>query len=332
MELELLHATLKLLADPTRLRLVALLSAEELAVGELVTITGLGQSRISNHLSLLKRAGLVQERREGTWSFHSLKPLSGEALTPELFAAAVQPFLGSDVGRSDVHALEKVRENRREQSRRRHDQLAPAWSRLGQEFELDTLRAEAFAALVPAGLVVADLGCGAGYLTSYLLSRGARVIAVDHSAVMLDQARGQLSGSAVEFRRGELDRLPLGDGEVDAAVANLVWHHLADWDQVAVEIFRVLAPGGRLVITDLLPHEEDWMRQQMGDHRLGVPPEQVMTCLQRAGFENLAWEHIKDRYVVGGSQKTSLPLFLVHGMRPHRARSDDHGSTNVRVQ
>lgn len=316
MNLDLLHSALKLLADPTRLRLVALLSAEELAVGELVRITGLGQSRISNHLSLLKRAGIVSERREGTWSFHRLAPPNDEGpLTEQLFAAVVEPARRSEPGRLDEQGLERVREQRREQSRRRHDELATEWPVLGQEFELGTLRAEAFAAVVPAGLVVADLGCGAGYLTSYLVSRGARVIAVDHSPAMLDEARGRVSGS-VEFRRGELDKLPLQDQEVDAAVANLVWHHLADMDRVAEEVFRILRPGGRLVITDLLPHDEEWMRAQMGDHRLGLPPDQVTACLARAGFQDLFWEPVKDRYLVGGPDKSSLPMFLVHATRP----------------
>ena len=165
-----LHTTLKLLSDPTRLRLLALLARDELAVQELVSITGLAQSRVSNHLSLLKRSGLVRDRREGSWSFHSLvAPVAGGPLTPELFAAVLEPFLESPSGRADGLALERVREARRERSRRTHDALADRWVELGQEFRTGALRAEALGALAPRELVVADLGCGAGFFTICLM-------------------------------------------------------------------------------------------------------------------------------------------------------------------
>ena len=234
MTLQLLHSTLKLLSEPTRLRLVALLSQEELAVQELVAITGLAQSRISNHLSLLKRSGLVQDRREGTWAFHSLVPPRVDGgLTPELFDGAVRPYLGSDDGLADIQALELVREQRRERSRRTHDLLAERWE-ADHGFLTGSLRAEAFAALVPRQLTVADLGCGAGFLSTFLADRGARVIAIDHSERMLDEARKR-AGTSIEFRAGDLETLPLVDGEVDAAFANLVWHHIADMDRAAAK-------------------------------------------------------------------------------------------------
>jgi ArsR family transcriptional regulator len=316
---ETLHTTLKLLSDPTRLRILALLSLEELAVHELVTVTGMAQSRISNQLSLLKRSGLVKDRREGTWSFHRLVPTSSDGpLTPEMYDAALRPYRDSADGRADALALEAVREQRRERSRKVHDALAERWAEVGQEFVTGSLRLEALAALVPSGLTVADLGCGAGYLTSFLVARGARVIAVDHSANMLDAARRSTSRAGVEFRAGEMESLPLADGEVDAAFANLVWHHLADMDGAARELARVVREGGTAVITDLLPHDQEWMREHLGDLRLGIQPDAVVATMARAGFRSVSRENLQDQYVVRGpdGRSTALPMFLVRGVRP----------------
>lgn len=312
-----LQTNLKLLSDPTRLRLLALLSREELAVHELVTITGLAQSRISNHLSLLRRAELVVDRKEGSWSFHRLGEVSEDSnLSPELFDAAIRPYLDSDQGRADVAALETIREQRREHSRRTHDALAERWVEVGQEFASGALRAQAYASLVPPELVVADLGCGAGFLTSYLAGRTAKVIAVDHSTKMVEAARRGVEDDRVEFRQGEMEQLPLDTDEVDAAFSNLVWHHLADVDRAAEEVARVVRPGGTAVITDLVPHQEEWMRNEMGDLRLGIRPDVVQGALARAGFTSLHTETIQDHYVVEApdGRTVRLPLFLVRGV------------------
>ena len=317
-----LHATLKLLSDPVRLRLCALLARAELAVQELVAITGLQQSRISNHLSLLKRAGLVRDRREGTWSFHSLvEPVDDGPLSPSLFAATVQPCLASEEGERDQQALRAVQDQRRQKSREMHDRLAEQWNQVGEEFALGTLRAEVLAQAWPAGRVVADLGCGTGFLANWLAQRGAEVVAVDHSERMLDVA--QKAGRArVTFRAGELDALPLADGEVDAAFSNLVWHHLPDHDAAAREALRVLRPGGAVVVSDLLPHEAEWMRDRMGDLRLGLKPEQVIGALARAGFASLRSEPIADRYRVASPDGAAaeFPMFVVRGQKPTRDR------------
>ncbi|MGE0144558.1 MAG: ArsR/SmtB family transcription factor [Planctomycetota bacterium] len=316
-----LPATLKLLSDPTRLRLLALLSQDELAVQELVTITGLAQSRVSNHLALLRRAGLVRDRREGSWSFHSLAaPLAAGPLTPQLHAAVIEPYLAGAIGRADTQALERVREQRRERSRTTHDALAKRWTELGGDFRAQTLRAEVLAALAPSRWVVADLGCGTGFLTEVLARRFARVIAVDHSDGMLAEARQRIFGEHVEFRRGELDRLPLADGEVDAAFANLVWHHVADMDAAAREVLRVLRPGASAVVSDLLPHEAEWMRETMGDLRLGIEPGAVVAALARAGFTEIVTESVHDaqHVVAPDGSDFELPMFLVRGRRPQR--------------
>ena len=121
----------------------------------------------------------------------------------------------------------------------------------------------------------------------------------------------------VEFRVGELDQLPLADAEVDAVFANLVWHHLPGMDGAAAEVARVLKPGGTVVVTDLLPHQEEWMREEMGDLRLGLSPQSVVDALSKAGFEDLASEAIHDRYQLAGKsgRKVDFPMFIVRGRR-----------------
>lgn len=316
-----LHTTLKLLSDPVRLRLCALLARGELAVQELVAITGMQQSRISNHLSLLKRAGLVRDRREGTWSFHSLVEAAAEGpLTPSMFAATVQPCLDSDDGVRDQQALRAVLDSRAQKSRQAHDALADQWNTVGQDFVLGTVRAEVLAQAWPCGTRVADLGCGTGFLASWLAERGADVIAVDHSERMLGQARREAKPGRMTFRAGELEALPLVDDEVQAAFSNLVWHHVADHGAAAREMLRVLAPGGCVVISDLLPHENEWMRERMGDLRLGLRPEQVVATLARAGFRALRSETLADRYRVNAPDgaPTEFPMFVVRGHKPAR--------------
>lgn len=315
--LDELQQILKLLADPVRLRLLAALHGEELAVHELMELTGLAQSRVSNHLSLMRRSSLVRDRREGTWVFYkTTPPRPGSAWSPTLFAGTVQRYLDSESGQRDADLLERVREGRRAQSRATHDRLAAQWAEMGQEFSTGALRAEAWSALVPAGLRVADLGCGAGYLSEYLAGKGARVIAVDHAPGMLSAARKRLPPS-VEVRAGELEHLPLATHEVDAAFANLVWHHLADGRAAAHEIARVLKPNGRIVVTDLAPHNEEWMREEMGDLRLGLDAEEVMTALADAGFVDLEASALDDTYVARGKSghKVAFALFMVRGTR-----------------
>lgn len=316
--LAILTSALKLLSDPVRLRLCGLLARNELAVQEMVAVTGMQQSRISNHLALLKRSGLVRDRREGTWSFHSLvEPQDRGPLSPELFTAAIEPWLASPEGQRDLQALGAILEQRREKSRTAHDRLAERWES-GQDFAQGSLRTEVMALAWPQGFVVADLGCGTGFLTAQLASSAARVIAVDHSPRMLAAAAKKQLPANCEFRRGELDALPIDSDCVDAAFANLVWHHLPDLSAAAREVFRILKPGGAVVISDLLPHECEWMREALGDLRLGLKPEQVVAALAAAGFHGLRWERAADRYRTKpqGGEDLDLPMFLVRGQKP----------------
>ena len=326
-----LPETLKLLADPTRLRLLTLVGQAELAVQELVAITGMPQSRVSNHLAILKRAGFVSDRREGSWSFYSLTaPSDAGPLTPALHAAVLAPFATTLDGQRDSAQLEVVRERRREKSRAAHDALADRWVDVGQEFRTGAVRAEAFAAATREDWVAADLGCGAGYLTGYLAERASRVVAVDHSGKMLREAKQrlvdapELSGAVVnrvEFRCGELDALPLEDSEVHAAFMHLVWHHLPDAAAVARELYRIVRPGGQVVVSDLAPHQEEWMREAMGDLRLGSESAQITAALQSAGFTELQHAPSTDAYLIErpNGERAELNLFVVRGRKPAAA-------------
>lgn len=212
--LQNLTAALKLLSDPTRLRLCGLLARGELAVQELMTVTGLQQSRISNHLALLKRAGLVRDRREGTWSFHLLvEPAEHTPLSPQLYAAVVEPWIEGPEGQRDQLALKRVLEHRREKSRQTHDRLAERWER-GQEF---VQRLAARRGVGPGNAARAG-DCRPrlrhGFLSAQFAALGANVIAVDHSERMLATARkksslARWSFAEVSWMRCRLRMAPL---------------------------------------------------------------------------------------------------------------------------
>jgi len=310
---------LKLLADDNRLRLLTLLERDELSVQELTRATGLGQSRVSHHLGLLRQAGVIRDRREGSFTFCRLQlGQDGNPLTQDLWKQVGTPFSRSEVAEADRQRLWTLREERRAQQRAAHDQLAGIWGGVGEDLERDSLRIEALSALAPRESVVADLGCGAGFFTRLLANRFDRVIAVDHSEAMLEAARESLQNVAeVDWRSGELESLPLKDSEVDAVFTNLVLHRVLDIAVVAREFSRVLKSGGTVIITDFAPHNEEWMRDELAAERLGVEAAEVESALKAAGFEKVEEMAIRDRYRMKSTsgRVARLDLFLVRGTR-----------------
>ncbi len=323
-----LPSMLKVLADPTRLRILALLSQEELSVGELARATALAQSRVSNHLKVLRESGMLEERREGSSVLVQLA--TGRGLPEELWAA-IEPRVRELEERSDdLDRLQRVLEDRRQRSREFFDRVAPEWDVMGSDFARGAARLEALNRLIPRQLVVADVGCGTGYMARALVKQVDRVICVDHSEAMLAQARQTLQGlaSKVEFRQGELDRLPLQDGEVDAVFAHMVMHHVPDLSAALREMHRALRPGGIMVITDLVPHREAWMTEQMADLRLGVDAPDLARRAERTGFRGARTETPDDAYVVEspGGQRIELPLFLFCAHKPTRSSANGDAS------
>jgi ArsR family transcriptional regulator len=321
------HA-MKVLADPTRLRLLGLLAAEELSVSELARATAMSQSRVSNHLKLLRDAHMLDQRKEGPSVLVRLA--RREPMIDELWSA-VEPRLESVEGRDgDVARLGRVLDARRRRSRDFFDRVAPEWDRVGSEFERGVVQWRAIGGLVPDGLVVADVGCGTGFMARALVHVASRVVCIDHSSAMLAKARRHLAAhkKRVEFRRGEVDRLPLADGEVDAVFASLVLHHVPDVFAALREMRRAIRPGGTLVVTDLAPHHETWMSEAMADLRLGLDPTELQQRATKAGFVDATVAPVEDRYVVEGAdgRKAELELFLLQARVPHASANGDRPS------
>lgn len=315
-----LPTLLRLLADGTRLRILALLQREELTVGELARALGLAQSRVSNHLRQLREAGLLAERHAGKHTHLRLAPTGGD-LTGRVWAAVEDGLTDLPEHAADIARLAGVLAER-ERGADFFDRVAGDYDKIAVRFATGQARQRTTAqALAPRGLVVADLGCGTGYMTQPLVGLVERVICIDRSEAMLSQARERLSGSggpALDFRSGDMDALPLADGEVDALVAGMVLHHLADLDRACVEMRRVLRPGGRAVVLELFPHTQDWMHAALGDRCLGLAPTDVTAALSRAGFSDATIDAIDDRYQPVGpnGEHASLPLYAVRADAP----------------
>jgi ubiquinone/menaquinone biosynthesis C-methylase UbiE/biotin operon repressor len=318
---------LKTLADPTRLRMLALCGSVELSVGELSRALGMSQSRVSNHLRLLREAGLLSERRAGTSIYVRMAPDLGGEPGKSVWAALRAGLDQSPEHRRDLLRLERVLGARARKSAELFDDLAADWDKIGVDFQTGQARQRAAASLLPRQLVVADLGCGTGYLARGVAGLVAKVIGVDRSRAMLAQAKktfaAEFPEATVELRRGELDALPLADGEVDGIVAGMVLHHLPELAPALAEMRRALKPGAPLVILELEPHSEAWMRDTLGDLHLGLEPASVVAALRRAGFESIHVEPVDDHYTPRRpdpkqSGPAELPLYLVRAFAPGR--------------
>jgi len=337
-------SSLKVLGDATRLRILALLEREELSVGELSRSLGMSQSRVSNHLRVLREAHLLDERRSGNSTFLRLAGAAGSerdgvdgaGVAVELWATLRERVAELPEHAADLGRLAAVVEERQRSSTEFFDRVAKDWDKIGVDFSTGQARQRAAASLLPPGLVFADLGCGTGYMARGLVGLCRRLICVDRSAAMLGEARERLEELAgaggvteLDFRRGELDELPIADGELDGLVAGMVLHHVARLDRPLSEMRRVLRPGGTAVLVDLAPHGEEWMREAQGDRLLGIDPADVTAALEAAGFERAVLETVHDQYQPtvpadiaaavgddGPRERARLPLFLVRAHKP----------------
>jgi ArsR family transcriptional regulator len=276
----------RLLGDEVRLRLLRLLSAERLNVTELTGILGIAQSGVSRHLGLLRESGLVEERREGGFTYYQVpapEARNGSAPLWQLLDAQFVASADEPIARADHARLKEVLRLRKESFANHGDgpQLVPgrswaAWAR-------------ALGHLLPA-LDVADLGCGEGYLTIEAAGWARRVIAVDRSADVLARAQAlarRRGVSNILWQQGDFERVPLADDTVDVTLLSQALHHAAAPAAALAECARITRAGGRVLVLDLRRHDETWVRDRLGDRWLGFDDAQLDKLLKGAGLTNV---------------------------------------------
>jgi ArsR family transcriptional regulator len=275
---------LSALADATRSRLLLVLEQHELTVGELCAIVQLPQSTVSRHLKTLGSDGWVVSRAEGTSrQYRIAQPLDAPAR--RLWLIVRDQVGATEAAARDAQRLRTVLADRRLKSEEFFSSAAGQWDSLRAELFGRRADVTALLGLLDESWTVGDLGCGTGQMSEALAPFVQRVVAVDGSRAMLAAARKRLGRTPnVELRHGELESLPIDDGALDAAVLFLVLHYVVDPGAVLVEVQRVLAPGGRLLVVDMVPHEREEYRQQMGHLWQGFANEQLGTWLEEAGL------------------------------------------------
>lgn len=281
-----LQRVFKTLSDPTRLRILALLDREELMVQELMQVLGMAQSRVSRHLAILREAGLLSDRRDGTYVFYRFTaPAAGPWL--DAWSLVSRNWKNDPTTDRDAAALAQVIEARGERSKSFFDAIGPEWDALRKVFDDDVLRARAVAHLVPPKTRVVEIGTGTGILALELGRLGLDVVAVDNSARMLEAARLKLEAESidnVDLRRADAHELPLADGEMDAALAHMVLHSLTNPADAIREMARVVRPGGVVVVVDFDRHEQEWMRQELGVVWLGFDRAELAGWFEAANL------------------------------------------------
>ena len=280
--------SLRALADPTRLRIIALLERDELSVNELQEITRMGQSRISTHLGLLQDAGLLQSRREGKRTFYKWRE-DADAVAREFIQLAVRGAKETGEHAADRLNLKRILARRNEQAQVYFNHIAGRFDRVygpgrsWQAFGHLLLR------ILPP-LIVADLGSGEGLLSELLARRCKKVIAVDNSEkiVAFGAAKAKKNGlKNLEFRLGELENPPVEPQSVDLVILSQALHHAAVPANAIGSAFKMLRSGGQIMILDLLQHNFEKARERYGDRWPGFAESDLHRWLEGAGFKKI---------------------------------------------
>jgi ArsR family transcriptional regulator len=296
---------LRVVADPNRLRILLLLRGEELSVAELQEILTMGQSTISTHLSQLKQAGLVEDRRTGKNSLYKFAA-SGDGPLDEIFSRAQSEI---PEAAADQAAMRRVLRKRQDKTRAFFDSVA---GRLGRDYvpgKSWKSVAEAFLHLMPP-VIVADLGAGDGSFALLLAQSAKRVLAVDTSDKMLEVGRDLAARHGVrniEFRQGDMEELPIDSASIDVVFFSQSLHHALHPERAIGEAHRILVPGGRLILLDLAKHRFEEARELYADEWLGFSEAEVEVLLEKSGFRQIRTS-IVDKEAESPNFQTLLPV------------------------
>ncbi|HVS12790.1 MAG TPA: metalloregulator ArsR/SmtB family transcription factor [Thermoanaerobaculia bacterium] len=313
------------LSDPIRARLLLALEAQELTVGELMSALQLPQSTVSRHLKVLVEQGWIVKRAEGTRHFYRQDVDPARGCDARLWALVRDELEGTPACEQDRARLDAILRQRSARSAEFFSETAARWDEVRRELYGERFDLAGLLGLLDPEWRVGDLGCGTGQLAAALAPFVREVVAVDASEAMLEAARARLDGLGnVAVRAGQLEALPVDDGALDLAILSLVLHHLPDPARAIREAVRCLAPGGRLLIVDMLAHDRDDLRQQMGHVWLGFAPGEIAERLRRAGLERVAVRPLPADPAVRGPL-----LFVAVGRRPSAAESVPDSATTA---
>ena len=304
--------SMRVLADPTRLRLVVLLSSDELSVNELQIVTRMGQSRISTHLGQLQNQGFLVSRREGKRVFYQLLNQT-KSIQKALLDIALHGAKELDTYESDLINLKRVLERRQDQAKIHFNQVAGRFDRSYGPGRSWQAFGQLLLRLIPT-VDIADLGSGEGLLAELIALKARSVIAVDNSPHMVafGARKARENGiSNLEFRLGDLSEPPIDDDSVDVVILSQALHHAQDPQSALLSAFRILRPGGRVLILDLLRHGFEEALTLYGDTWLGFEESELQRWLENAGFGEVEIEIV--------AKEDTPPHFqtlLGHGVKP----------------
>ena len=284
---ETLLAWMDCLADPARLRLLRLLERHELGVAELCDVLQMPQSTVSRHLKMLSEQGWVQHRRQGTNHLYEMILDELSAPARKLWLLAREEMQNWATLSQDELRLQRVLARREQDSQSFFAGAASEWDQIRNELYGQRFDLQAILPLLPNAYTIADLGCGAAQLAVELAKHVKTVIGVDNSAEMLKAAKKRANGTPnLDLRKGDLNALPLKDGETDAALMILALTYVPDPQEVLSEMSRILKPGGKAVLLDLLRHDRDDFRRQLGQKHPGFDPADLNRMFKAAGLTN----------------------------------------------
>jgi len=273
------------LSDESRLRLLYLLQDNELGVAELCGVLQMPQSTVSRHLKVLADQGWVRHRRQGAANLYRMVRDDLSQGAEQLWQVAREQSEGWATLAQDAHRLEQLQD--RISARTFFAGAAGRWPHMREELYGDLFFMDAMISLLPSHWTVVDLGCGTGEVVDRLAQQMEHVIGVDQSTEMLDRARVLTQQhDNIRLVEGDLCVLPLERRSCDAALMLLVLSYLPRPDEALAEMARILRPGGKAVVVDLLRHDRDDFRRQMGQESLGFEEDELHQMVRHAGLSN----------------------------------------------